>query len=86
MEFSLDASGLKGHSIVAFERLYAGDTLIDEHCDPEDKAQTVYIKREPEKKPAPKTGDDNLMKLYAIVAVLAAVELIFIYSGRRYRR
>ena len=91
VEFMADTSSLKNHAIVVFERLYSGDVLIDEHNDPDNKAQTVYITKEPERSPAPETGDDNLLKIYQIVTVLAASELIFIYavrrrSGRRTRR
>ncbi len=91
LQFRADTGSLANHAIVVFERLYSGSVLIDEHCDPEDKAQTVYVTKEPEKSPAPKTGDDNLLKIYAIITVLAVTELIFIYAarrraGRRYRR
>jgi hypothetical protein len=83
VEFMADTSSLKNHAIVVFERLYSGDVLIDEHNDPDNKAQTVYITKEPERSPAPETGDDNLLKIYQIVTVLAASELIFIYAVRR---
>ena len=86
MQFRADTSSLADHAIVVFERLYTGNVLIDEHCDAEDKAQTVYVTKKPEKSPAPKTGDDNLIKIYGIVTVLAATELIFIYAGRRTAR
>ena len=86
LQFRTDTSSLTDHAIVVFERLYSGTVLIDEHCNPEDKAQTVYITKKPEKSPAPKTGDNNLLKIYAIVTVLAVTELIFIYAARRTSR
>ena len=86
VKFSLDSSSLTDHAIVVFERLYSGNVLIDEHCDPENKAQTVYVTKKPEKSPAPETGDDNLLRIYGIVTVLAVTELIFIYAARRSTR
>ena len=43
LEFSFDASGLAGRTLVAFEQLYWEEKLIAVHEDPEDQEQTVYI-------------------------------------------
>ena len=43
IEFSLDASELKGISLVAFEELYVGSELLAEHKDINDENQTDHI-------------------------------------------
>lgn len=87
VRFRLDTRDLADHAVVAFETLFTGGILISEHKDPNDEAQTVYIIKEPaEKSAAPKTGDDNMLKIYEVITVLAAAELIFIYACRRRKR
>ena len=39
--FTFDATGLEGQSVVVFETLYHGETIIAEHRDLEDEGQTV---------------------------------------------
>lgn len=43
MEFTLDASHLKGIEIVVFESVYLGTDLVIEHNDIDDESQAVYI-------------------------------------------
>ncbi len=43
MEFSFDASGLDGHTLVVFETLKLGDVVLAEHTNADDDAQTVFI-------------------------------------------
>lgn len=43
MEFTLDASHLKGIEIVVFESVYLGTDLVIEHKDIDDESQAVYI-------------------------------------------
>lgn len=43
LTFSLDASGLAGRSLVVFEELYEGSTILAEHKEIGDKGQTVHI-------------------------------------------
>ena len=43
--FTVDASKLGGHRLVAYERVYDGDDLLSEHADASDEAQTVRIPR-----------------------------------------
>ncbi len=41
--FTVDASKLGGHRLVAYESVYDGDDLLSEHADATDEAQTVRI-------------------------------------------
>jgi len=43
VEFTFDSSGLENKSLVVFEYLYYEDTLIAEHTDIDDEAQTVTV-------------------------------------------
>lgn len=43
VEFKFNASGLKNHTVVAFERMWRNDLLMWQHEDYNDKAQTVYF-------------------------------------------
>lgn len=43
MQFVFNAEDLEGYSIVIFEELYAGSSLVASHRDMEDDGQTVYI-------------------------------------------
>ena len=43
VEFRFDASDLKGHKLVAFEKLYVGEKEVDSHEDPDDADQTVNV-------------------------------------------
>lgn len=43
MEFSFDAGGLAGHTLVVFETLRSGDVTLVEHKDKSDTAQTLYV-------------------------------------------
>lgn len=43
MEFSFDGSGMYGHTLVVYETLKCGDTVLVDHSDPDDADQTVYI-------------------------------------------
>lgn len=43
LSFSLDASQLGGHDLVAFERLSSGDVELAAHADAADEGQTVHV-------------------------------------------
>ena len=47
VEFVIDSEQLAGRSLVAFEDLYCGETLISSHEDINDEAQTVTLTGEP---------------------------------------
>ena len=78
VEFRFDATGLEGHDLVVFEKLYVTTidnkiVLVDKHENPEDKAQTVHI----ETKPAgPKTGDDITLYIYLSLITGALTALL----------
>lgn len=66
VEFTFDASELKNHSLVVFEKLYHADSGVEvaSHEDVNDEGQTVAIKTVPDN--TPKTGDDSNMILWII--------------------
>ena len=92
VSFSLDASKLAGHDLVAFEVLTKGEMEIAKHEDIEDEGQTVYVKG-PDKattpktpttpKPIPKTGDASIPA--AIFAGMGIVSLCAIAGAKRLR-
>ncbi len=41
--FTFDASGLEGKSVVVFETLYAGTSILAEHKDLKDEGQTIHF-------------------------------------------
>lgn len=43
VEFKFNASGLKNHTVVAFERMWRNDLLMWQHADINDKEQTVHF-------------------------------------------
>ncbi len=43
MEFSFDANGMAGHTLVVFETLKSGSTVLVDHKNKDDAAQTIYI-------------------------------------------
>ena len=43
MKFRFDGSDLTGKKAVVFEKLYTGGSLVGEHSDINDEAQTVYL-------------------------------------------
>ena len=65
VEFSFDATGLENHALVAFEKIHVRaiigdnvrDILIDEHKDPEDADQTMWIPEIRTNATDMKTGD-----------------------------
>ena len=56
MEFTVDSQDLPERQLVIYEYLYQGDLLLSSHADPEDKGQTVEVRRRTEE--AVKTGDE----------------------------
>lgn len=68
VEFSLDASKLGGATVVAFEELSLDGTVVAEHKDISDEAQSVSVENPPLGAAWDKTGGLG----FAAVAVLAA--------------
>ena len=89
VEFRLDTTDLKGHSLVVFEYLSSGDTVIDKHDDADNEDQTVSIEDVPKTykdvSGGPKTGDREMAALYAMTTLLAAALMAIIVSRRGFR-
>lgn len=75
LEFQLDGTGLEGHALIAFERLYHENRLVAVHEDLEDEDQTVYV---------PKIGtvltDRNALKSFPASELTTIVDTIA-YEG-----
>lgn len=83
VEFALDSTKIAGKELVAFERVYNEEgKLIASHEDMNSSDQTVRVA------PAsiPKTGDKNIMIVYAMVFILCTIELAALTVLRRYDR
>ena len=88
LTFTFKADELGGKSLVAFEELYLGNTLVASHTDIKDKAQTVTLEKPGNSKKTgsgggqnsggkssysnPKTGDNTNLFLFLIPMLLAA--------------
>ena len=84
MEFTFDATGLKGEQVVVFEEVCLEEKLVAAHADLEDEGQSVtYKKEKPEEKEEPEkpketttaktvaTGDGAYVKILVfMIAVL----------------
>ena len=96
--FTWNASGLSGHSVVVFEKLFliSGETevFITSHEDLEDKGQTIELtevpKEVPPENPQPsapvKTGDDTNTMIYVVIAAVSSLILIGAGGYFIYRR
>jgi hypothetical protein len=91
--FTFDSTGLDGKTLVVFEWLYYEDSLIAEHTDIDDEAQTVTVddipptQTTPPPPGSPQTGQDGLPTWLLIVflsLVVAAVGLT-IYTIMRWK-
>ena len=86
IEFSLDATGLEGTSVVVFETLFAGEERVAEHKDIEDEAQTIRF-------PALKTsakdsitgGHHGWAATAQVVTVIDEVTYDNLIPGEQYR-
>lgn len=92
--FTFDASGLNGHDVVVFEKLFLleneTETEITSHEDIQDEGQTVKLtetpKEPPKTTPPVKTGDDTTLLPFIILAgtaFLAAVGFGVLYFKKR---
>ena len=76
----LDTTGITGHELVVFEKLYVkekDERLIAEHEDKNDVAQAVTVARPP--KYYPKTGDNTNLWIWIAVFVAAGGGLMAAY-------
>jgi hypothetical protein len=98
--FIFDSTELFGKTLVVFEYLYYEDTLIAEHTDIDDEAQTVTVEDEPpdpetpEPEPTPtptpnnpQTGQDGLPYwLLAVLMVLLIIAVVLtVYTRKRWK-
>lgn len=96
--FSFDSKGLDGKTVVAFETLKQGDTVLAEHADINDKNQSVSFPTKPEpikeqsivekaKAAFAKTGDSVLFAIAMLIAAGAtgAIAVIAAASNKRKR-
>jgi len=91
--FTFDSTTLEGKTLVVFEYLYYEDTLIAEHTDIEDEAQTVTIDtKDPVPTPtptpgSPQTGQDGLPMWLLIVTLglLVTAVALTIYTRKRWK-
>ena len=92
--FTFDTSGLNGHDVVVFEKLFLleneTETEITSHEDIQDEGQTVKLtetpKEPPKTTPPVKTGDDTTLLPFIILAgtaLLAAVGFGVLYFKKR---
>ena len=84
VEFTFDASALKGKSVVVFERLYVKETEVAVHTDITDEGQTITFLTPPEAPPV-KTGDSNGIpgSLIALLFGSAAVIGFILYRKKK---
>jgi len=90
--FTLDSTKLEGKTIVVFEYLYYKDTLIADHTDINDEAQTVTVESKTPEPPtptnkSPQTGQDGLpLKLLAIcIGMIILAIALTIYTKKRWK-
>lgn len=92
--FTIDASGLSGHRLVAFERVSWEGHVVATHEDLEDEGQTMLVEKPkaPESPTTPrtlsKTGDDTCLGPFvaAMAANGAALVALGVSALRRRRR
>lgn len=78
VEFKFNAKEYAGHSLVAYETLSLNGRVLSVHEDPDNKDQTVHVKK-PEPRETPKTEDaeSQLLLMYILFSLsLAALALI----------
>ena len=70
--FRFDAREYEGHALVVFETLKLNGRVIDEHADPDDKDQTVQVK----KGSGPDTADNSFLWMYTVLAGSCTISLV----------
>lgn len=95
MEFTIDASGMKGKEVVVFEELFYNGRKIAAHADIKDAAQTVkFVETEQPKTPTPtktpvnppKTGDTSNLLMYGVLFAGAGTIICVNVHKRRKRK
>ena len=80
--FRFDSRGLEGHTMVVFETLRLKGRFINEHKNPDDDAQTVYIKS----RNAPQTGDRGILLAWITFTTLSGLLLLVLILKRHLSR
>lgn len=85
IEFKFDSRTLEEHTVVVFEHMYDGKTLLTSHADINDEGQSVHFSKKPPR--SPKTGFNNspstFNKLTPLAFIIAFLSLIlFIFTVR----
>ena len=94
VEFTFDASALKGESVVVFEHLYADGVEVASHTDINDKEQTVTYKLGKLKVTMPnqknsglitalKTGDMLTVTPYIVLLMLAGAAILVLAKRKK---
>ena len=94
VEFTFDASALKGESVVVFEHLYADGVEVASHTDINDKGQTVTYKLGKLKVTMPnqknsglitalKTGDMLAVTPYIVLLMLAGAAILVLAKRKK---
>lgn len=94
IEFTFDASALKGESVVVFEHLYADGVEVASHTDINDKGQTVTYKLGKLKVTMPnqknsglitalKTGDMLAVTPYIVLLMLAGTTILVLAKRKK---
>ena len=90
LEFSFDASGLEGTTVVVFEHLYKDGIEVATHADINDEAQSVTLVAPPEGESAPgslfdQTGGNTLpiIILISVIALAGAGAGAYAYRQRK---
>ena len=94
IEFTFDASALKGESVVVFEHLYADGVEVASHTDINDKEQTVTYKLGKLKVTMPnqknsglitalKTGDMLTVTPYIVLLMLAGAAILVLAKRKK---
>ena len=94
IEFTFDASALKGESVVVFEHLYADGVEVASHTDINDKGQTITYKLGKLKVTMPnqknsglitalKTGDMLAVTPYIVLLMLAGTTILVLAKRKK---
>lgn len=85
LSFYINAKGMDGKSLVAFEEIYKGDKLIGEHSDINDEGQTVTARRMGRiELRYPNTGDASGIAIYLAVFACAFAGVLAVRARRGY--
>lgn len=82
--FTFDATGLEGQSVVVFETLYHGETIIAEHRDLEDEGQTITFTELPRIGTTATVDGQHTADPTGEITIVDVVEYANLIPGQRY--